>query len=123
MPLSFVLDEHLRGPLWSAIANHNSCHEYTIDAVRVGDLDDLPLGTDDAEILAWTDRHLRLLVTRDKRTMPRHLRNHLDSGGHTPGVLLVRDGCSYAELVEYLDLIAHVGDPADFRDSVAFIPS
>jgi hypothetical protein len=51
-PLGFVLDEHLRGPLWDAIQAHNAKpRAEPILAFRVGDLPDLPLGMDDPEIL------------------------------------------------------------------------
>src|SRR5438270_13531903 len=46
--LSFVLDEHLRGPLWIAIQTHIARGIHPIDAVRVGDPTDLPLGTKDS---------------------------------------------------------------------------
>jgi hypothetical protein len=48
MPLRYVLDEHLRGPLWRALQWHNSAGVYPVDVVRVGDLVDLPLSADDA---------------------------------------------------------------------------
>ncbi len=45
--LRYVLDEHLRGPLWRAIQWHNSSGVYPLDVVRVGDPADLPLGMED----------------------------------------------------------------------------
>jgi hypothetical protein len=42
MKLRYVLDEHLRGPLWRAIGRHNSAGVYPLDVLRVGDLADLP---------------------------------------------------------------------------------
>ncbi len=42
--IRFVLDEHLRGPLWAAIQRHNLSASLPIDAVRVGDPPDLSLG-------------------------------------------------------------------------------
>jgi hypothetical protein len=122
MPLSFVLDEHLRGPLWTAIQRHNALGENPIDVARVGDSENLPLRTDDTTILVWAERESRLVLTEDKRTLPKHLQNHLKSGGHSPGVLLLRSGHSWAEIVDYLVLVAYAGDPADYRDAVTFIP-
>src|SRR5262249_33503352 len=55
MALRYVLDEDLRGVLWRAIQRHNRTDPKPIDAVRVGDLPDLPLGTPDPDILAWAD--------------------------------------------------------------------
>ena len=42
MPLSFLLDEHLRGTLWRAIQHHNARGANPLDVVRVGDLDGIP---------------------------------------------------------------------------------
>ena len=36
MPLSFLLDENQRGPLWKAIFFHNRTGMNLVDAVRVG---------------------------------------------------------------------------------------
>ena len=56
MALAYLLDENLRGPLWRAIELHNRRGSLPLDAIRVGDPDELPLSTTDAEILAWADR-------------------------------------------------------------------
>ena len=66
MPLPYLLDEHLRGPLWRVIQRHNATGGLPIDALRVGDPDDLPLGSDDATILAWAEREGRILLTLDR---------------------------------------------------------
>jgi hypothetical protein len=44
MALRFVPDGNLRGPLWRAIQRHNLGGTDPIDAIRVGDAADLPLG-------------------------------------------------------------------------------
>lgn len=51
MPLAFVLDEHLRGPLWQAVLRHNLRSNAPLDVACVGDSNELPLGADDAAIL------------------------------------------------------------------------
>jgi hypothetical protein len=120
--LRFVLDEHLRGRLWWAIDRHNLGGGLPIDAVRVGDPPDLPLGTPDPDILLWAERDGRIVITLDVHTMPAHLANHLATGHHSPGVFLVRQGASLAQIVSYLELAAHAGDPADYIDRVTYIP-
>jgi hypothetical protein len=122
MALAFVLDEHLRGPLWQAILRQNLGGGLPLDAVRVGDGPDLPLAADDREILLWTERETRILVTEDRHTISRHLRDHLASGRHCPGILIPRAGQSMRTLIECLVLISHAGAPADFADSITYIP-
>jgi hypothetical protein len=122
MPLTFVLDEHLRGPLWQAIQRHNQSGGLPIDAVRVGDSADLPLGTRDPEILQWAERHGRILVSLDRHTMPNHLKNHLLLGRHSPGVLLVDASCTMSAIVSALELAAHAGNPIDYADQTSYVP-
>lgn len=120
--LRFLLDEHLRGPLWVAILRHNTRGGLPIDSVRVGDLSDLALGSDDPAILLWAEREGSILLTEDVHTMPGHLAGHLQAGHHSPGVLVVSVGCSIGQLVSWLELVAHAGDPADYADAVTCVP-
>ena len=122
MSLAFLLDEHLRGPLWTAIQRHNLSSELRLDVVRVGDAADLGLGTLDGDLLQWAERERRILVTEDKRTMPQHLAEHLMAGHQSPGVFVVRAGCSWAEILEALVLVACAGEPPDYADAVTFLP-
>ncbi len=122
MPLSYVLDEHLRGPLWHAIGQHNAAGAYTLDVVRVGDPPDLPLGSKDPDILLWAEGCGRVLVTRDMATMAKYLSEHLKAGHHSPGVLVLRRNIPLPQLVFALAMVAHAGDPAVLRDRIEFIP-
>jgi hypothetical protein len=120
--LRFLLDEHLRGPLWLAILRHNSRGGLPIDSARVGDTPDLPLGSDDATILSWAERERRILLTEDVHTMPAHLARHLASGHHSPGVFVVSTGCSIKEIVSNLELVAHAGESSDYEDTIVYVP-
>jgi hypothetical protein len=122
MPLTFLLDEQLHGLLLRAIQHHNARGGHWIDAVQVGDPPDLPRQSTDADILVWAERENRILVTRDMRTMPGHFRDHLLAGRHSPGVVLLDRGMRWGVIVQYLEVIAHAGDPADFLDQIVSIP-
>jgi hypothetical protein len=122
MPLSYVLDEHLRGHLWNPLLQHNTGGTNVVDVVRVGDLPDLPLGTTDPDLLLWAERQGRVLVTRDWNTMPGHLINHLLGGHHSPGVFILRPGHTLPELVFALVFMAWTCEPAEVRDQVRFLP-
>lgn len=122
MPLRFVHDELLRGPLWRAIGHHNVAGAYPIDAVRVGDPPDLPLRTQDPDLLIWSEREGRIIVSNDRRTLPAFLTQHLHAGQHSPGIIMIRTGFSLGQLVFELALIAHTGDPAYYADRHQFIP-
>jgi hypothetical protein len=122
MPLAFVLDEHLRGPLWQAILRHNMRAGEQLDVMRVGDAPDLPLRIADPDILLWAQRESRILITEDRHTMAYHLREHLAKGNRSPGILILRSNQRMSTLVECLVLIAHVGEPAEFADAITYIP-
>lgn len=122
MALSFILDEHLRGPLFNAIRRHHIAGGLLLDVIRVGDIDDLPLGSLDPAILQWCEQSGRLLVSMDYDTIPTHVANHVAAGYHIPGVLLIRPGTSLRQIVTHLELIAHAGTEAEYRDRIEFIP-
>jgi hypothetical protein len=122
MPLRFVLDEQLRGPLWRAIERHNVQGVDLLDVVRVGDRPDLPVGSTDPEILLWAERESRVLITRDLSTMPVHLADHLTAGHHSPGVLTIRPRSSIPQVIFSLVLHAHAGGAVVLEDRISFIP-
>ncbi len=86
--------------------------------------DDLapPFGTPDRELLRWIEQEGYVLVSRNRRTMPRHLRGHLEAGGHVPGVFLLRRRYSLGEIIEDLILIWEAGRPEEYRDRVEYLP-
>ncbi len=122
MGLSFLLDEHLRGPLWHAIVQHNLRGGEPLDVVRVGDSLDLPLATEDPAILLWAEHEARILVTEDRHTMANHLHSHLAKGHHSPGIMIIRAGQPMRTLVDCLVLISQAGVPDDFADAITYIP-
>lgn len=119
--IAFILDEHLRGDPYRAIGRHNARGGMVIDVVQVGDPEDLPLGSEDRLIIEWAERNRRIIVARDKATLPRHLENHLALGNHSPGIFLVRN-VKWSQVVEYLVCVAYVSEPSEWADRVVFIP-
>ena len=122
MPLRFVLDENQRGLLWRAVVRHNQLGAYHLDVVCVGDLPDLPLGSTDADILRWSEREQRILVTFDKTTLPQHLTTHLQAGNHCPGVFMLRRGSRLSQVVNHLALVAYASEVWEWQDRIEFIP-
>jgi hypothetical protein len=122
MALRYLLDEHFRGDIWSAILHHNAQAVEPIDAVRVGDPPDLPLSSPDSEILVWAEQAGRVLISRDRRTMIAELAAHLQ-GGHTcPGLFIVRQRCRLADVLDFLIEAAQAGDEDQWRDQATYIP-
>ncbi len=81
-----------------------------------------PIGTKDEEILEFLEREAYILVSSNRSTMPIHLQAHLEKGGHIPGILLLRPGFSYKQIIDTLELILLAGAPEDIRDQLVYIP-
>jgi hypothetical protein len=122
MALRYLLDENARGVLWHAIVRHNSTSPAPLDVVCVGDVDDLPLASQDPEILRWAEREGRILVSFDHNTMPAYLIDLLQAGGHLPGLFLIRRRSRIRDIVAWLALAARSGDDDHWRDRVVYIP-
>ena len=119
--LRFLLDEHYRGVFLQAVLTHNLKSPWVIDAVAVGDPVDLPRRSIDPVVLHWAEQHGRILVSRDRRTMPGHFAQHLRAGHHSPGVLMVRRRASFTAVIAELAIITHAGNPADYADQGIFV--
>lgn len=122
MALRYLLDEHLRGPLWWALQRHNAKSADHVDAVRVADAGGPQFAAADREILVWAEQTGRILITLDEKTMPGHLEDHLRDGHHSPGVFMVRPAANLPELVEFLVLAMLLSEPTEFADRVAYVP-
>src|SRR5438128_962876 len=118
MALRYVLDENLRGRLWHALQQHNAAGINPVDVTRVGDPPDLPLGTADPDVLLWSEREGRILVTLDEHTIPTYFAAHLQQGRHSPGVFILQPRYTLAQLIFELVLAAYVYDPAELVDQI-----
>jgi hypothetical protein len=80
----------------------------------VGD-ESTPLkGTLDPEILCWCEENNCLLVTNNRRSMPRHLQDHLAIGRHIPGIFALRRQADIRQVIEDLILIALVSEEGEY---------
>jgi len=122
MPLAYLFDEHLRGPLWRAVESHNGKGTDIVDVIRVGDVTELPLGISDNEILQWTERERRILVSFDRSTLPAQLEDHLKSGRGSPGIFLIRRMSTISEVVLFLVLAAHASELEEWANRVEYVP-
>ncbi len=79
-------------------------------------------GTLDPEILVWCEAHHFLLVTNNRRSMPRHLADHLTENRSIPGILALRKNASMGRVIEDLLLIAEVGTGEEFSNRIRYLP-
>lgn len=114
----FLLDENMERAIQRQLQRLNP----EIDVRLVGDPEVPPRGTSDPDILTWIEREDYILVTKNRRTMPKHFVEHLAAGRHAPGVLCIRKYVTMAELIDVLYLIWYASDTEEYRDRLVFIP-
>jgi Domain of unknown function (DUF5615) len=97
-------------------------------AARVERLDLLSLRTvgleraSDPEVLEWTDRQGRVLLTHDVNTMPGHAYTRIRSGRSIPGVVIVPQDLPVGRAVTELEVLVEVLRPEELRDRVVYLP-
>lgn len=78
---------------------------------------------DDVTVLRLAAAEGRILVSHDKRTMPRHFASFLNEGNDSPGVLLViPQDAPLRFVVETLVLIWADNTPEDWQNAITIIP-
>jgi hypothetical protein len=94
----FLCDENIPWALVYALRQHDPA----LDVLRVLDPGAPTAGTPDPDLLCAAQALGRVLITFDRRTMVGHLANHFAAGQHTAGVILLRNGFTLAEYVQWI---------------------
>ena len=128
MKVRFLLDENLPPRLRTAVLRVNPM----IDILRVGDEGAPTLKTQDPDILRYVERargrrttcshRERLLVTKNRVSMPTHVATHLAAGGHHWGVFRVRPRATIGQLADEICLIWEASEAEEWVDQMRWIP-
>jgi len=78
-------------------------------------------GVDDPEVLAQTAKAGRILVTHDRKTMPRHFGDFITKH-HCPGVIVVSQNLSIAQVAEALILIWVASEAEEWINTLQSLP-
>ena len=116
--MNLLLDEHIDPNYLHAIRRF----ELESSVRRVGELDAPQVGTKDPDILVWCEDNNFALVTNNRKSMPAHLKDHLESGRHVEGIFVINLERSLATNAESLAIIAAVALPNEFADRITFVP-
>jgi len=116
--IQYLVDENTSRALGDQLRRRQP----TISIIYVGDELAPPLGTADPDILRWLERESHYLITRNRRSMPRHLREHLATGGHIPGIFTLRPGAPLKQIIEDLLLTWEAADPDEYQNQIVHIP-
>lgn len=93
-----------------------------IDVVRVGDPGAPALHTADEDILLYLDNAERVLVTKNRASMPEHMRAHFANGGKHWGILTVRENAHVRDLIESIQIIEAAPEAEDWINTMMWIP-
>jgi hypothetical protein len=88
-----------------AIGDQLRRHPSDVVVLNVGDDLAPPLGASDPDILLWLERKGYHLITRNRRSRPQHLRDHLAAGHHVPGIFTLRPRASSGQIIDELTLM------------------
>lgn len=116
--IRFLVDENTA----HAIADQMLRRQPGITVLNVGDNTAPPRGTLDPDILVWLEENRCFLVTRNRRSMPGHLRDHLAAGRHVPGIFVLRPYASMKQIIDDLILIWEASLPEEYLDQITYIP-
>lgn len=78
-------------------------------------------GLDDKSVLALAAKEGRILVTHDRRTMPRHFAEFNDTAA-SPGLIIVAQKADVLSVIEDLILIWAASESEEWVNSVCTIP-
>lgn len=119
MALRYLLDENLKPAYKAQIVRR----EHSIVVRAVGELDAPPKGTPDPSILKWCEAHGYVLVTNNRKSMPGHLAEHLQAGGHMPGIFVLNPDMAMGDAIEILILFALASIEGEHLDRLVFLPT
>ena len=114
----FRLDENIPRRIQLTLAEKYS----HVDVLRVGDSGCPPLQSPDEVILEYVAATQRILVTRNRKSMPGHVAR-LEADGLTHwGVFQVKPGTTYRQLINAILLFAEASNSEEWAGKVVWIP-
>ncbi|MGB5770048.1 MAG: DUF5615 family PIN-like protein [Crocosphaera sp.] len=79
-------------------------------------------GTKDPEILSWCEEYGYILVTNNRRSMPVHLKDHINMNKHIPGIFILNPQLTIGQNIEELLLIAESSYSDEYKDQIIHLP-
>ena len=115
---SYLLDEHVPPTYRTQLLRH----EPSLTIWMIGDEGAPPRGTPDSEILNWCEQNGFILVTNNRKSMPRHLADHLAEGRSIPGIVTIDLNAPIRAVLEDLILIAGASRADEFLNRIVYVP-
>ncbi len=114
--MKFLTDENFEGAIFRGLLRRKP----DIDLVRVQDVG--LLGADDPVILDWANEEGRVLLTHDRRTMPRYAYQRMGEGKSFAGMLVMKATIPVGQAIEDILLIEAASTPDEWKNMVQDLP-
>ena len=118
MSLRYLIDENV-DPIYPTQLR---LKEPELSVLVIGEPSTPPKGTKDPEILCWCEEYDFILVTNNRRSMPTHLKDHLNKNQHIPGIFILNPQLTIGQNIEELLLIAEGSYPNEYQDQIIHLP-
>jgi hypothetical protein len=116
--INYLLDENVNPRLRDALQRRLP----DMVAWRVGDPGASALQASDPDILIWCEANNFILITNNRTSMPIHLRDHLMTGRHIPGIFILSPDMAIGETADELALIWEASEPDEYFDRLSYLP-
>lgn len=114
--MKLLADENLDNDILRGLELKNA----GLDIVRVQDVG--LQEAEDRDILEWAASESRIVVSHDRRTMPRFAYERVEQGLKMPGIFLVRRFASIGPVIEDLWLLAELSREGEWEGQVLYLP-
>lgn len=118
MKIRFLLDENV-DPLFRTALQRR---QPNMVVWKLGDPGAPIKGTLDPRILEWCEDNSFVLITNNRKSMPRHMGDHLNKGRHIPGIIELNSDMRVGDAIEELILIWEVYGMDECRDVILYMP-
>ena len=114
----YLLDEHMPAALRLQLLRHAP----DLVVWMLGDPGAPYYGTLDPDILLWCEANGFLFVTRNRKSIPVHLQDHLAIGHHVPGIFVVPPQLALGTIIDQLLLVWGASEAEEYHDLLLYLP-
>ena len=114
----FLIDENISPEYRTQLLRH----EPSLTVLVIGDEGAPPRSTLDPDILEWCEQNQFSLITNNRESMPQHLSDHRENGGHVPAIFTINLAVPMGKIIEELLLIAGASDEDEYINEIKYLP-
>jgi Domain of unknown function (DUF5615) len=110
--IRFLVDQNFNSHVLEGLVRRESALDY-VHVRDVGLSEAI-----DSEVLSWASEQNRVLLTHDRRTIPRFAYERVTAGLPMPGVFLVDSDMSIGQAIDEIFLAMHCFSAEEIKDTV-----